>query len=838
MFKINWDKTNNGVKLTSKSSEENLSVAPRPVFYEELDMLGLDKLWSYPKCAEPLLWACDRKYFYCGKLIMEVKGGNLYDAPEKILPISNKKIKLKPISFDTLYNINKEYMFLLESEAIQFINSTYLQYLNKSEKSNINQVVDFVELAEKQAKKYKEIMAVVKQDCDSFDILPLELANDESKPIYYATNIDIFLASYSGGKDSQVLLDLVTRAIPSDDFVVIYSDTDYELPPSLEIYEKTQIFYRSRYPNLKFYTSRNHQRVTDYWEKIGTPSNFYRWCCSVMKTAPLYKLLKNLNGFEKQPKTLTFDGVRAEESETRSHYRRIGKGVKHNGVINASPLLSWSVTEIFLYIFSHKLPLNIIYRLGFTRAGCIICPFSSPWNDRLSKLYFPDKLDPFLGIINSTVEKSGVKDVTEYIKEGKWKLRAGGRVMSNTSNLEIITTSPDFKGILTSPKEDIFTWLKVLGDYKTISVDGATIGEIKYKNEVYKFRVTQDNKLNITTIIFEGIGNAISFQGQLKRVLYKATFCIHCEACEVECPTGALKINNEINIDQSKCTHCHKCLNFVDKGCIVANSLSITSGNKKMENKKASMNRYNNFGFRDEWLSKYLSTMDRFFESDHGLNPKEQIPSLVNWLRDAEILNISEKTPTELGKILSNKYLQKPNEVWEIIWINISRNSLIVSWYCKNIIWGSELSKSDLETLIQNDYPEYTGKTIPNAVYTLLNTFKNSPLGTTFGFGIHEKNVIRKTPYEGVSNIGVAYSLFRYAEDKKRYNLKISEFYEESNLIGVYKEFGLSRTKFELILRSLNNEKNKVLTADLNMGLEHISLREDVSSLDVLKLML
>lgn len=141
MFKINWDKTNNGVRLTSKSSEENLSVAPRPVFYEELDMLGLDKLWSYPKCEEPLLWACDRKYFYCGKLIMEVKGGNLYDEPEKILPISNKRITLKPISFDTLYKINKEYMFLLESEAIQFINSTYLQYLNKSEKNNINPVL-------------------------------------------------------------------------------------------------------------------------------------------------------------------------------------------------------------------------------------------------------------------------------------------------------------------------------------------------------------------------------------------------------------------------------------------------------------------------------------------------------------------------------------------------------------------------------------------------------------------------------------------------------------------------------------------------------------------------
>lgn len=838
MFRIIWDRENNGVKLTSKSSELNLNVAPRPVFYEELDLLGLHKFWSYPKCAEPLLWACDRKYFYRGELIMEVKGGNLYDPPEIILSNLTKKLVLKPINLHTLLDVNKEYMFLLESEAIQFINSTYRQYLKTSKKNNAEHEVDFVELAEKQTKKYKEILAVVKQDCDSFDILPLELANDESKPIYFATNIEIFLASYSGGKDSQVLLDLVTRAIPSDDFVVIYSDTGYELPPSLEIYEKTQTFYQSRYPNMRFYTARNHQKVLDYWEKIGTPSNVYRWCCSVMKTAPLYKLLKNINGFEKQPKTLTFEGVRAEESESRSHYKRIGKGVKHNGVINASPILNWSLTEIFLYIFFHKLPLNVIYRLGFTRAGCIICPFSSPGNDRLSKIFFSDKLDPFLCKITNTVEKSGVKDVEEYIKEGKWKLRAGGRILSNNSNFEIIATSPDFKGLLTSPKEDIFKWLKVLGNYKIISIDNTTIGEINYKNDVYKFKVVKDNKLNTTTIIFEGIGNAISFQSQLKKILYKSTFCIHCEACEVECPTGALKINQEICIDQSKCTHCLKCLNFVEKGCIVANSLSITLGNNKMESKKTSLNRYNNFGFRDEWLNKYLATMDNFFESDHGLNPKEQIPSLINWLRDAEILSLSDKKPTNLGKILNMKYVQKPYEVWEIIWINITRNSLIASWYCKNIVWGSELSKSDIENLIQNDYPKYTGKTIPNAVYTLLNTFKNSPLGTTFGFGIQEKNLIRKIPYESVSNTGVAYSLYRYAEEKKRYNLKVSEFYEETNQNGVYKEFGISRSKFELILRSLNNDKNKILTADLNMGLEHISLREDLSSLDVLKLLL
>ena len=83
MFKIIWDKPNNGVRLTlAPPTGEALNVAPRPVFWEELDFLGLDKLgWKYPHSEAPLLWACDRRYFYKGELVLEVKGGNVFDPP-------------------------------------------------------------------------------------------------------------------------------------------------------------------------------------------------------------------------------------------------------------------------------------------------------------------------------------------------------------------------------------------------------------------------------------------------------------------------------------------------------------------------------------------------------------------------------------------------------------------------------------------------------------------------------------------------------------------------------------------------------------------------------------
>lgn len=49
MFKVIWDTECNGVRLTMSSKGDALNVSPRPVFWEELDLLGLNKNgWIYP----------------------------------------------------------------------------------------------------------------------------------------------------------------------------------------------------------------------------------------------------------------------------------------------------------------------------------------------------------------------------------------------------------------------------------------------------------------------------------------------------------------------------------------------------------------------------------------------------------------------------------------------------------------------------------------------------------------------------------------------------------------------------------------------------------------------
>lgn len=848
MFKVIWDPAYNGVRLTMSSKGDALNVSPRPVFWEELDLLGLNKRgWIYPHVEEPLLWACDRRYFYKGQFVLEVKGGNVFDAPEVIQQEGYEILTLQPVDMERLRSRNEDTMFIIEHEAMDFINQTYRRYKNIREVSQKNPDLDFQQLASSLEKKTKEEHVVIKEDCDSFDVMPLSKAEEQGKAPIYNSNIEMYIISFSGGKDSQVTLDLVTRVIPSDDLKVIYSNTGYELPSSLELYKQVEAIYKEQYPTIEFYVAKNHEEVLNFWDMIGSPSNVHRWCCGVMKTAPLYKLLKDISSLKRQPHVLSFIGTRAEESLRRSTYQKVAKDAKHTNVINVSPILEWNVTEVWLYLFLNNLPINIAYRKGLGRVGCIVCPFGSDWNDYLCNRIFPETAEPFLNKIREIVRKGGVKDIDNYIKTGNWKIRAGGKGFETNSKISIISTpqSPDFKALLTYPKENIFEWLKVLGTSSWKQTDNVYEGQIKYNSDIIELKLTFD-ELNNTILVesFNVLQNPL-FVSHLRRVLNKVTYCVHCELCEVECPTGALNVVPIVKIDSNKCVKCRRCLDFKDDGCISANSLKQAEGIKmtSQKDKKTTINRYNNFGFREKWLQFYFEHIDTFFENDeHGINKENQMNPFLNWMRDSDILKSESKEITEIGKIFADNYSQKSETIWELIWINLTCNSEICNWFACNINYEKSYPKLEVETMMETSLSMYSGSVRKNALGSLQNAFVSSPLGDKIHVGVitkeNNKPVFSRQSHDGISLVGLAYSLYRYAERKKRYSLNVSEFYDENQTEGIYRQFGISKETLESLLLSLQEESNHVLRVELNMGLDNIILREDLTSVDILKLML
>ncbi len=854
MFKIIWDKPRNGVKLTMSSAGEALATAPRPVFYEELDLLGLNhKGWIYPKSEAPLLWACDRRYFYCGVLVMEVKGGNLFDDPEVIITPEGQNIILTPIDLNALSEANSDSMFLIEHEAMEFINSTYRRYKGITKASKINPDIDFQALASRIEKKTGEKQVVVKESCDSFDIMPESEATAQGKGAVLTSRIDIIISSFSGGKDSQVVLDLVSRVIPSNDFKVIYSDTGYELPSSIELYEKVEYDYHEQYPTLDFHIARNHQPVLYYWDEMDSPSKIHRWCCSVMKTAPLYRLLKELHGTGKQPHVLAFEGVRAEESSTRSQYSRIGKGVKHNNVVNARPIFEWNASEVWLYLLSHNLPINAAYRRGLSRVGCVVCPLSSEIGDCLDYRLFPEKAEPFIAKLRENTIRAGIKNVDEYIKLRKWKVRAGGNRHDTKTKISYFSDASDIKAKIYNPKENILEWLKVLGTFRFTKTDNTIIGDINYNNKVFKIQIESsgndiDEIIEITAI---NAAADIMFSSHFKRVLNKAAYCVHCEVCEIECHTGALSVVPIVKIDENKCIHCRQCLDFKDNGCVTANSIRLTDGNKtskilninNMENKRYTINRYNTFGLRENWLSYYLSNYETYFDNDdHRLNVKKQLPVFKKWLIDSGLLSPKTDEVTDLTKLLSSLYNKERNIVWEIIWINLCINTDLCSWYISDIDFNHTYSRLEIDTIFSDMFPQYTVAVRENSLKAFQNTLKESYIGEMLKQGIVKKEgnkvSIIRLPYNDISLVAAAYSLYRYAEMRGTKSLTVSEFYNDNQAEGIYRQFGIERQDFERLLRTLQEEKNHILNVQLNLGLDNINLRDDISSSDILKMML
>lgn len=789
MYKIIWDIETNGVILTDKNVATDMILIPRPVFFEELDLLGFDKHWEYPKTKEPLLWANGRRYYYKGVKVAEARGGNIFEAPQIIIEENAKGLTLEPVNVRLMLENNREALFVLENEAMDFVEHTY-----KSYKKGRNKV-------------------------------------------------DCFAVSFSGGKDSQVVLDIVSRVIPPDEYIVVFTDTDMELPSTYENVKETEAYYKKLYPELRFYTAKGRLSSEESWRKFGPPSRIHRWCCTVHKTAPYLTQIKSLLNEQKQLKVLTFDGVRSDESLRREAYKRMSEKAKHIYQINAEVIKYWNATEVFLYIFQRRLLLNKAYRYGMNRIGCSICPFASDQAEYIISREFPEIASKYVEIIKEHVSILGIRDkekTNEYIAQGRWKGRGGGEgVNTNGTRIDFFSSESNLRVIISNPKESFFEWARTVGSLYHKKQDNRCTGEIKCGNSFvgFEYEEQEDKKIIFN---FKNINSNAILLSKIKRVLYKSAYCIHCGTCEVECPTGALDISIVVKIKENLCTHCGNCLNFTDRGCLTAKSVAMLDGGlKKMDKKFSGFGRYLNFGIRKEWINAFLSSLDDWF-AHNNLGPK-QVESMIVWLRDAELLERKTKKITELSRNLQQIFISNEFLVWQIVWVNLYYNSNVVKWYLTNIKLGDLFSTKELVLLILNQDSSCNERTISSGIDALANMLETTPLGRELNLGVIEKRggirYIKKIGADNIHPAAIAYSLYRYAQSKNRRDFTVSEFYKEDQKEGPYRLFGISREKFENILRYLQEDKNGIIKVELGKGLDNIRLRNDLNYIEVLELL-
>mgnify|MGYP003562791336 FL=1 len=242
------------------------------------------------------------------------------------------------------------------------------------------------------------------------------------------------------------------------------------------------------------------------------------------------------------------------------------------------------------------------------------------------------------------------------------------------------------------------------------------------------------------------------------------------------------------------------------------------------------ISKYGTFGIHQEWVDQYLTDTDSFWE-DNFLGVK-QVPSFKAWLKDAEIIDEKSKL-TPFGELCVEINRENPTLLWELIHINLAYNSPLMGWFSSSVGFNTEIRRKDLDKLAL-EYFQQTFKetTITYAVQALVQTFKYSPIGEDLRQFVSQdtKGIsFQRIPYNDLSPEAVAYSLYKYAEQKGIKMLRVFD---------LYREFGISKAELQKKLRFLSSDKNRVLVAELSMGLDHITLRDDLDQLAVIKSLL
>lgn len=191
------------------------------------------------------------------------------------------------------------------------------------------------------------------------------------------------VCTYSGGKDSDVMLELFKRSgVP---FEVHHSHTTVDAPQT--VYHVRDIF---RDLELAGIPCTIHMPPITMWNLIAKkkipPSRRFRYCCDVFKE-------------NSTPNRFVATGVRWDESPRRSKRQEIeprGKKlamdllklddndrkralierceIKSDMIVN--PIVDWLDCDVWEYYWTECKRHNFLYHMGYTRVGCIGCPMA------------------------------------------------------------------------------------------------------------------------------------------------------------------------------------------------------------------------------------------------------------------------------------------------------------------------------------------------------------------------------------------------------------------------------------------------------------------------------
>ena len=393
---------------------------------------------------------------------------------------------------------------------------------------------------------------------------------EEKRAIAFIVNAakspNVFV-SFSGGKDSLATLLLTLKAL--GDKPMLFNDTGIEAPATVE-----HVWNIANRFGLELVLANAGDAFWRSLSTYGPPARDYRWCCKVCKLVPIARAVKE----RFQGSVYTILGQRKYESFARLKAPAIEKSRWIPNLVSLSPIRNWSALHVWLYLMMEKVEYNPLYKEGFDRIGCWLCPACELAEFSRVREVYPELWAKWEGEVLAWCEKQGLPQ--EWFRLGLWRWRRfPGDARKFASRMGLSVNEIEEK--LASLREVEVT-LSVRPCENIYEAHGSIKKPLDLKKLVMMLqctggRIAFNEKMGLATLrLEEGFASisadctfSIRAEGaeNLKRTLelfvkslLRAKHCNLCGSCRNWCPTNSIVIERDVKILDS-CEGCRTCIN-------------------------------------------------------------------------------------------------------------------------------------------------------------------------------------------------------------------------------------------------------------------------------------